>query len=845
MPDFLSLSQWRYLRTHPWLLLLSLLGVAFGVAGIVAMDLAIQSCQRAFQLSQESISGPATHWIVGAPAGIPEETYRKLRLELGVEACVPVVEGYVTVALEGNPPQSFRLLGLDPIAEGPFRGNWLQGKSQGNLPTAFAVEGAVAMSAREAQRLGLQLESLLKLQETENPLRVRAILDGLDNNRQQALQGLLLSDIAVAQEVLRMEGKLSRIELILKESQATQLHPQLPEGLSLIAAETRSQASQQMSLAFFLNLKALSLLSLLVGLFLIYNVIHFLALQRRPWMAQLRILGVSRREIRMQILAEAAWIGALGSLLGIALGVALSSLLLPLLTRTLNDLYYSLQVQQVQLSLPALLKGSLLGWLCALVAAWFPAQEASRISAVEALRRSPLEGKALGWSGRIAGAASLMLMASLGLLYFSEEMLINLVAMFGIILGSASLTPAVVVMIQGGLLRMLPQGGWLMLKLVLGSLERSLSRLGVALVAMTVALSAVISITLMVHSFRLSLLDWLDRTLSADLYIGQINRRAAQSGQGLSPELLQRLAREPGIAQIVQLRMTPVYFTPPGGLPTTTQLAAQTLQHSELKRLRFLQPKGPAQPPQDGQLFASEPFMRRKQLQLGESIQIATPKGLISWTITGVFQDYASDSGYLMMDLPQYQRYFGDNLVSGLGVYLDPKGPSNQDEALREKILTWPESAALEVRSQRSLRKLSVEIFEQTFQVTGLLQILAVLVACAGIAGAVAANQLERRREFALWTCLGLSRWQRRALQWSEASLCALWAGLAAWPCGLLQGYAMVHFINRRAFGWSLDFHIDGATLLMTPLLALVSATLAVALSRTSGRSPAEDLRQE
>lgn len=643
MPDFLSLSQWRYLRTHPWLLLLSLLGVAFGVSGIVAMDLAIQSCQRAFQLSQESLSGPATHWIVGAPAGIPEDIYRKLRLDLGVESCVPLVEGYVTLAVAGKPPQSFRLLGLDPIAEGPFRGSWLQGKSQGNLPTAFAVAGAVAMSAGEAQRLGVQLESPLQLQEAGNPLRLRAILDGLDRNRQQALQGLLLSDIAVAQEVLRMTGKLSRIELILEEGQVDQLRQKLPQGLSLIAAETRSQASQQMSLAFFLNLKALSLLSLLVGLFLIYNVIHFLALQRRPWMAQLRILGVSRREIRMQILGEAAWIGALGSLLGIALGVALSGLLLPLLTRTLNDLYYSLQVQQIQLSLPALLKGCLLGWLCALVAAWFPAQEASRTSPVEALRRSPLEGKALGWSGRIAGAASLMLLASLALLYWSENMLLNLVAMFGLILGSASLTPAWVVGIQRGLLKMLPKGGWLMAKLVLGSLERSLSRLGVALVAMTVALSAVVSITLMVHSFRLSLLDWLDRTLSADLYIGQINRRAAQSGQGLDPKLLDRLTREPGIAQIVQLRMTPVYFSHSGQSLTTTQLAAQTLEVGELGRLKFLEGGGPVR---DGQLLASEPFMRRHHLRLGEALELTTPQGPRSWQIAGVFQDYASDSGY-------------------------------------------------------------------------------------------------------------------------------------------------------------------------------------------------------
>ena len=119
------------------------------------------------------------------------------------------------------------------------------------------------------------------------------------------------------------------------------------------------------------------------------------------------------------------------------------------------------------------------------------------------------------------------------------------------------------------------------------------------------------------------------------------------------------------------------------------------------------------------------------------------------------------------------------------------------------------------------------------------------MVAGLGTLGAVAANQLERRREYALWTCLGLTSGERWRLRWGEAALCGLWAGLAAWPCGLLQAYAMVTFINRRAFGWSLEFHLEPWTLLTTPFLGLAAATLAVLLAGSERNRPAEDLRQE
>lgn len=836
--SLLARSQWRYLWKHPWLLLLSWLGVAVGVAGIVAMDLAIRSCERGFALSQDSLTGRASHWLIAGESGLPEDFYARLRLEKSLGLSAPVVEGYLSLRGSGGVEQSFRVLGVDPLAEKPFRGAWIDdGQANAGMTVALTRPRTVALTAAEAARLGVVLHGKIEVV-GENPVLAGALLQGLKPNQQQALQGQLLCDISVAQELLHMEGRLSRVELILSESQAAALQADLPSGYQLIAATTRSRSRQQMSNAFFLNLRALSMLSLLVGGLLIYNVIHFLVLQRRPWMGQLRILGVTGGEIRTQILAEAGWIGAWGSLLGSLLGIALARLLLPLLTRTINDLYYNLQVSQTYLSPASLLQGCLLGWGCSLLAAWWPAQEAASAPPAQVLRRSLLEQGSLRWLGRLTRVAAVGLVLSWLVLELAETQLaLNLVAMVGLMACSAALTPALVLGAQRLWLRCLPKGGWMLLKLALGGVERSLSRLGVALVAMTVALSAVISITVMVHSFRLSLIDWLGRTLSSDLYVGLANRQAAKGGQGLPPELVARIARLPQVEGQLRAKMTPVYYRQSGSGPFLTQLVAQD---PDLGRLRFVVGARPGQLG-PGQALASEPFLRQRHLPLGTKLELQSPSGPVTVELIAGFQDYASDSGYLLMDLAAYRSAFRDDSVTGLGVSVR----GDTAEEVRSEILRWPDSRGLEVRSQKALRQLSVEIFEQTFQVTRLLQLLAVLVAGLGTLGAVSANQLERRREYALWSCLGLTAGERWRLRWGEAALCGVWAGLAAWPCGLLQAYAMVTFINRRAFGWSLDFHLEPYTLISTPLLGLTAATLAVFLAGRGSRVAAEDLRQE
>ena len=120
---------WRRLRRRPLQYVLFVLGVAIGVAMMVAIDLANGSARRAFALSTDAVTGKATHRVAGGPTGLDEDVYRRIRVEAVFSPAAPVVEGYVGAPALGGQP--FRLIGIDPFAEPPFRDYFAAGERSG------------------------------------------------------------------------------------------------------------------------------------------------------------------------------------------------------------------------------------------------------------------------------------------------------------------------------------------------------------------------------------------------------------------------------------------------------------------------------------------------------------------------------------------------------------------------------------------------------------------------------------------------------------------------------------------------------------------------------------------
>jgi putative ABC transport system permease protein len=854
-PTLLKTSL-RYLLKHPWQVGLAILGVALGVAVVVSIDLANGSAKRAFALSTETVAGRATHQILGGPNGLDEAVYRELRVDLGVRAAAPLVEGYA--AAPEHPGLTMHILGVDPLAEEPFRPYLAIGSaSQPERVDFFTVPGAALISANTARANNLKIGDALRLRVGARleQATIIALLEPADDASRRALDSLLIVDISTAQEWLGSAGRLTQIDLILPEGDAGQalierITTTLPPGARLARPEQRTEAIQQMTAAFELNLTALSLLALIVGMFLIYNTITFSVVQRRGLLGTLRCLGVTRGQIFALVLAEALVVGLVGALLGVALGVALGRGLVALVTRTINDLYFTVSVREVATGAWPLIKGFLLGLFATLAAAAAPAFEATYTPPRTVLRRSSYEDRARRAVPLAAAGGALLLALGGALLAIpSKSLILSFVALFALTFGAAALTPLVTLLLMRAARPALGALFGLLGRMAARDVTASLSRTAVAIAALMIAVSVTIGVGLMVGSFRHTVVQWLDGSLRSDVYVSAPSLSSNRPDSPLPPELIERFSTAPGVARARRYRNVTV-DSPDG--PTIVV----ALDVAEPDRASFQLADGdPAAAWAGfarGEALISEPLAYRRGLRAGDTLTLLTDRGERAIPIAGIFYDYGSDRGAAMIDLAAYQALWDDRAISSLGLIA---APGQDVDALVQQLrnLAGADQAAAEgppllnIRSNRALRESSLVIFDRTFAITRVLQLLATIVAFVGILSALMALQLERARELGMLRANGLTPRQLWALVISQTGLIGLTAGLLAIPVGVMLATVLVFVINKRSFGWTLLFQLDGSLFAQALLVAIAAALLAGLYPawRMSRTSPALALREE
>ncbi len=835
-------TLWRasrgYLLRHPWSLWLSVLGIGLGVAVVIAVDLANQSARNAFRLSMEAVTGRATHQIVGGPAGIPEQVYRDLRLAGGEWDSAPVLEGTVR-----HGKRSLTLLGLDPLAERPFREG--MGKVGDDALKRLLLEPASLMLPDSlASELGVDPGGTLLIEAGGH--EVQATVAGLFRSDNPATRdGLLVADVATAQELLGRVGVLDRIDLILDDSQVARVKAWLPSGLRLERPASRTESSQRMTAAFHTNLAAMSLLALLVGGFIIYNSMTFSVLQRRTLLGHLRVLGVTRRELFLLVLGEALLLGVAGTLLGLLAGGLIAQGLVQLVTRTINDLYFSLTVTRLLISPAVLLKGTLIGLGATLAAALLPALEAARAEPRDVQRRTGIEGRSNRLAYRAAAAGLPMLVAGLALARTPwEDLTLAFVALFLVIAGFSLLLPLLLawsaIPLRALLGRLAPPLGRLAVRGICGSLSRT----GPALAALTVAVSATVGVGIMIESFRGTVDLWLQQTLTSDIYVSAASGASHLAAGRLPASALERIRDLPGIADISQGRKVRI-----DSEHGEVELLAIRMARHSYRGFRF---KGATEPElwprfERGELvLVSEPYAYRHGVAAGDELRLFSANGWRNYRVAGVFYDYGNDQGMLVMARRHYAAHWGDDGVSALGVGLVDSAQLRPTlQAIRQALA--PLDAPLQIRSTGELRRHSLEVFDRTFAITRVLRLLAIGVAFVGILSALLALHLERARDHAVLRATGATPGQMLALVTLQSALLGLLAGLLALPLGWLMSELLIDVINLRSFGWTMQKLLPAGVLLQAVGLALLSALLAGLYPawKVSRSRPADALRSE
>ncbi|HEV8326253.1 MAG TPA: FtsX-like permease family protein [Nitrospiraceae bacterium] len=863
------------IRAHaiqrPYRAMLSIAGVALGVLASVGIGTANIQVLRSFEQGVTTVAGPATLEISGHDLGVDESAITAVRAVGGVASAAPVIEESVVVA-QGEPRgQALQILGLDLLAEVGTRGFEIpQADTEVALESLLAPD-ALYLGRQVAADWNLRVGSIVEVMAGGRLVRLRVA--GLIHNqaaRSPLWDRLAIMDIAAAQLLFQSIGRLDRIELVTTPDRplddiVASLRAVLPPHLVVQRPAQRTKQVESMVWAFQLNLSVMSWVGLLVGMFLIYNTISFAVAQRRREIGIYRALGMTEWRVASLFLVEAGLLGLLGGLVGGLGGVWLAKILVLLLSRTVSDLYAPvasggliLSMDMDMLTFAAVAKGVLIGTVVSMVGALAPSVEASRTVTVRALAPGDYESTHQLRAG-LCGWISLVLLVLAGLCSLMGP--VGDLPLFGYLaticlLGALScLAPLCIqalgmrrprqeskTMMLGGSLRLIAAD----------QAARHPGRNAVTVSALMVGLSIMIGVAVMVRSFRDTVEVWVDETVMADLIVAPQSwlqgKQAGQASRALPGSWRSTLSAIDGIAAVDTIREVYVDVS-----DQPVALVSRDLRlHAQRSRYLMIHGDSSAalqRAAETGGVLLSEVLANRLRLREGSKVSVMTPAGPAAVSVEGVFYDYATDGGKMVMDRTWYQRQWHDDRVTVFSIYLTAGADA---EHVRQSIVTH--AAGLDgvtvpplVIRNHELRQEILEIFDRSFVLTYVLEAIAVLVAILGIVNTLVTAVLERRREFATLRAIGAGTKQVERLVLWEAAYLGLIGAVLGVVGGLLLALVLIHVINKQSFGWTIQMTVPGGVILKAVGLALIAALVAGYWpARWAARQPVvEGLREE
>lgn len=815
-------------------------GVALGVASVLSIQIINANALGAFEGSLRAVSGDSRLTVLGVTPSFDERRLADVLADRAVTRAHPLIRTDVLLPdPDGGEGLYLEIVGADLLEAARFP--WAAGGPRGLEPFG---EGWAAVSPELAQARGWEIGDRFELLSGSRrvALEVGAIVD-FRQLTPLASTRLVVMDIGAAQIAFGEPGRIDQIDIELADgadvaAARERLTGRLGPGVRLTTPEERRAAAGDLLAAFRLNLTAMSLISVLVGGFLVYTSTLAALSRRRREFGVLRAEGATRGQIFALILAEVGWLGLVGTAVGLPLGWLAAELNVGVVSATISNLYLLEEIERLRWGAPLVLLAVGVGTGGALLAAVGPAAEIAREDPRALLSTFTLREAARDRRGlRLVGLVGIALVTGAALWLFGDRPEVGFVLALATLLTIPLVGPGLTRLLLD---RIAPRR--LGVGYGLRATGKELHTTGNAIAALAVAVCMLVGLTIMIGSFRRTLEIWVGETLRADVYVTTPSWRRARADAWLDPEVLAAIESIPGLERAYRLRQLSVASDgvairlSGSDITAAGDRAGFALVEGRLaEALRAVE--------RDGAVIVTEPLARKRGLGVGDRLDVRTPTGTARLPIAGVAYDYSSDGGGGIVHLETLERLYGPGQPSNLALVLEP---GVEAERLIDRIRARLPDVPLELRSNRRIRGEIFRIFDQTFAVTRLLQLMGLVIAVAGVALTLLILARERVAELALYGALGATRRQLFALFVGKGlgiTLVALLLGLAG---GVALAAVLVFRINRDFFGWTIALYWPWAELalqLATIVVVSVAASLYPALLAT--RTPATGLSRE
>ncbi|VXB68752.1 FtsX-like permease family protein [Massilia sp. 9I] len=825
---WLLFGEWR---AHPVRALLAIAAIAVGVAMGFAIHLINAAAFNEFSAAVKSLSGQADVQVAGREQFFDESVYARLAANPQVAVASPVLE--LSAGLAGA-QGALRIVGIDAFRAGFISPDLTGVPQEGRLMDVLA-DDAIFLSPAALTWLGKQPGERIELRAGAGDVRLRVAGQVA---RARAGQRIAVMDIGAMQWRLKQLGKLSRVDLKLRDgvdrgafqrALSTELERDYPGRFTVRQPNDSDQEERNANLsrAYRVNLTVLALVALFTGAFLVFSTQALSVMRRRSQFALLRVLGLERGQLLRQVLLEGASLGIVGALLGVAGGYALAALALHFFGGDLGAGYFPGIRPQIQFTPVAATVFFALGLGVALLGCLAPAVEAARAKPAVAIK-SGADEAALSRLARIW--PSLVCLALAAALAFAppvfELPLFGYIAIALLLIGGIGLMPRLAAeafrrMERAALAsRRTPP----ILLLALARLANAPGQASIALGGVLASFSLMVAMGIMVASFRISVDDWMGHILPADLYI----RTAAGGNTGFfSPQQQAALAGTPGVARALFLRTRPVSLSP--DRPNVVVIA-RDIDLRDPGRLLLLVGETAPVPPGARPAWVSEALLDLYGARVGQTLKLPLGGGQAGFFVAGVWRDYANQAGSVVIRLSDYRALTGEGEVTDAALFA-ARGSSV--EQLEQAVRALPFGKSLQTMSAGEIRAMSLKIFDRSFAVTYLLEAIAIAIGLSGVAASFSAQTLARAKEFGMLRHVGVTRGQVLGILAFEGGFLTLLGVACGFALGLVISLILVYVVNPQSFHWTMQLHLPW-TLLGSVAAVLVAASVATAL--VSGR---------
>lgn len=819
----------RERQSHLGRTLLTLLSVVMGVAVIVAVAMATKATRRAYGDLYETLTGKADLQVVASlDDGFDQKLYIPINELKDLSAVVPVVQrptilyppDRVTDEAEEDGASSDEpkrraqaiVMGIDP-------------KNKTSLSEFRLVKGenlgkqhGILLEHSFANQLDIKVGDTVKLLNKQKlkpfEIKVLGIVEPARGSKPN--QGMVYMTISLAQYLFRMGGDLDAIYLHVKdgvpiEKVQAEVAKLLPEGVRVELPPSRSALADQSLMSMYQGLNLASSLSILVAAFIILNTFLMTVAQRQKQMAVLRAIGATRRQVMSMVLREGLWFGILGSSIGVALGIGGAMMLTKLIGRMFGG-----SMPQPELTPSICLAGFATGIGVSLLASYFPARSASKISPLLGMRDVISQDEARPsylWPGvgavLVVIAAGIIVSAAYGhvpiwvaivgvlLLFVALVLVLPL-----LLVPAAKILGAVIYPFMGF-------SGELAQRQLLRRRSRSILTMGVLFVSAATGIGT--GVTVLNDSQDVD--TWFDRSVGGDFFVrAMMLDMATGQAAALAPEVGEEIAAVDGVDKLFTARLVKAKSDDELVMVMARQFPKSGSLYLDL---REGEEQHVRERLQQGDVVIGSVLSQRTKKGVGDVIEIDSKNGKQKLNIVGIANDYASAGLVVFIDKEEAKKRLG---ITGVDVYV-VRADKTKLAAVESSLAEIAKQRGLMLQSFADLQKLVQGIKNGIVGSLWGLLALGFIVATFGIANTLAMNVLEQTREIGLLRMIAMTRKQVRRMILAQAIILAILGLIPGIIAGLIMAVTSSQ-TTQIAFGHSSEFHWHFELLLVVVIAA-------------------------